>query len=199
MKRKLMVKSLILGFLLSVVLGGISLAEAQRGQHMMRGQPDQPYDAREDLNGFQGMGMMGPGMMGPGMGMMGPGMMGPGMGMMGPDKHMQGLLDYLQLTDEQREEVRSIQRKVRREHMEAMLDVMELREDMWAAFREQRPDPENMRQMHEAMSEKKGDMLVSFIEMRNSIYDLLTDEQRERVRTFYEQRREVHHGPRWER
>ncbi|WP_291318993.1 periplasmic heavy metal sensor, partial [Desulfonatronospira sp.] len=165
MKRKLMVKSLILGFLLSVVLGGISLAEAQRGQHMMRGQPDQPYDAREDLNGFQGMGMMGPGMMGPGMGMMGPGMMGPGMGMIGPDKHMQGLLDYLQLTDEQREEVRSIQRKVRREHMEAMLDVMELREDMWAAFREQRPDPENMRQMHEAMSEKKGDMLVSFIEM----------------------------------
>ncbi len=182
MKRKLMVKSLVLGFLLSVVLGGISLAEAQRGQHMMRGQPDQPFDAREDFNGFQGMGMM-----------------GPGMGMMGPDMHMHGLLDYLELTDEQREEVRSIQRKVRREHMEAMLDVMDLREDMWAAFREQRPDPENMRQMHEAMSEKKGDMLVSFIEMRNSIYDLLTDEQRERVREFYEQRREFRHGPRWER
>ena len=188
MKRKLMVKSLVLGFLLSVVLGGISLAEAQRGQHMMRGQPEQPFDAREDFNGFPGMGMMGPGM----------GMMGPGMGMMGPDMHMHGLLDYLQLTDEQREEVRAIQREVRREHMEAMLDVMDLREDMWAAFREQRPDPENMRQMHEAMSEKKGDMLVSFIEMRNSIHDLLTDEQRERVREFYEQRREFRHGPRWE-
>ncbi len=192
MKGRIMVKSMVFMFLVSFILGTALIAEAQRGQHMRGWQQDQFEDDRD---------FFGPGMMGPGMGMMGPGMgmMGPGMGMMGPGMHMHGLLEYLELTDEQREEVRSIQREVRREHMEAMLDIMDLREDMWAAFREERPDPENMRQMHEEMSQKKGDMLVSFIEMRNSIYDLLTDEQRERVREFYEQRREFRHGPRWER
>ncbi len=191
MKGRILVNSIVFMFLVSFILGTALVAEAQRGQHMRGWQQDQ-FENDHDF----GMGMMGPGMgmMGPGMGMM-----GPGMGMMGPGMQMHGLLEYLELTDEQREEVRTIQREVRREHMEAMLDVMDLREDMWAAFREERPDPENMRQMHEEMSRKKGDMLVSFIEMRNSIYDLLTDEQRERVKEFYDQRREFRHGPRWER
>ncbi len=169
MKRKLMVKSLVLGFLLSVILGGISVAEAQRGQHMMRGEPDQTFDARGDTYGYHGMGMMGPGM----------GMMGPGMGMMGPGAGMTGLLELPDLTDEQLGEILSIQKEARRQNMEIMLDIMDIRDDIMMTMSEDRPDPAEIRELQEAMSRKQGQIWEASVENRNRIYDLLTQEQHE--------------------
>ena len=184
MKRKLMVKSLALGFLLSVILGGISVAEAQRGQHMMRGQPDQAFDAREDLHGY-------PGMMGPGMGMM-----GPGMGVMGPGMGMMGILELPDLTDEQRDEIHSIQREARRQNMEITLDIMDIRDDIMMTMSEDRPDPAEIRELQEAMSRKQGQIWEVSVENRNRIYDLLTQEQHESLQELQQRPYEPLQDPR---
>ena len=198
MKRKLMVKSLALGFLLSVILGGISVAEAQRGQHMMRGQPDQAFDAREDLHGYPGMMGPGMGMMGPGMGMMGPGMgmMGPGMGVMGPGMGMMGILELPDLTDEQRDEIHSIQREARRQNMEITLDIMDIRDDIMMTMSEDRPDPAEIRELQEAMSRKQGQIWEVSVENRNRIYDLLTQEQHESLQELQQRPYEPLQDPR---
>ena len=177
MKRKLMVKSLALGFLLSVILGGISVAEAQRGQHMMRGQPDQAFDAREDLHGY-------------------PGMMGPGMGMMGPGMGMMGILELPDLTDEQRDEIHSIQREARRQNMEITLDIMDIRDDIMMTMSEDRPDPAEIRELQEAMSRKQGQIWEVSVENRNRIYDLLTQEQHESLQELQQRPYEPLQDPR---
>jgi len=169
-------------FMFSIILGLSMSAEAQRGEHMRWSQQGQTVDEPWD---FYGPRMMGPGMMGPGM-------MGPGMGMM-------GIVDLPGLTEEQRTEMRSIQREARRQNMETMLDIMDLRDDMHEAMAADRPDPRTIRELQEAMSQKQGQLLESSVETRNRIYDLLTEEQQEQLREYQRQFFGRPHGPRWER
>lgn len=174
------------------------LAQAQMGPGMM-GPQERGYDAPversapQHMRGTKGRGMhdgpgmmgqcmmMGQGMMGGGMDMMGPGMMGGGMGMMMDPAMM------FDLTEEQRQEMRSMQRDMRREHMNTMLDVMDLRDEMWEEMLADRPDPERVRELHSQMAEHHGEIMESRVEMRNRMYDLLTDEQREQMREMRQQ------------
>jgi periplasmic protein CpxP/Spy len=181
--------------LLVVIIFGMALVvEAQRGQPMMDRQQGQAMDDRGRGNGM-GPGMMGgPDMMGP-MGMMCPQMMGgmmggQGMGMMGPGGMGMGAgmgmmgLYQLDLTEEQLGKIRSMHRDARRQHMEIMLDIMDIRDDLMEAMAADRPDPEKIRELQKNISEKQGDMLESSVEIRNKIYDLLTEEQREQLKGF---------------
>lgn len=192
MKRMIPGKSIALVLMAVLVFGMASVADAQRGQGMMGRQQPGDYGER----GMQyGPGMMGgPGIMGQGMGMMyGPGM---GMGMMGTGMGTMGCLILPDLSEEQREELRSIQRETRRQHMEAMLDMMEVRDDMMLEMAAERPDAAKIRELQEAMSAKHADMIEAGIESRNRMNDLLTDEQRGQLRQ-YQEGGAYGPGPRW--
>lgn len=171
------------------LIAAAGLAHAQMGPGMM-GPQERGYGATEEriapqyMPGMQGRGMFGPGMMG-GCLDMGPGMMGGGMGMMMDPSLM------LDLTEEQRQEMQSIQRDMRREHMNVMLDIMDLRDEMRDEMLADRPDPERVRELHSQMAEHHGEIMESRVEMRNRMYDLLTDEQRDQMR---EMRQQPHRG-----
>ncbi len=186
MGNKILSKCLILVLMASFVLMGAFTTEAQRGQHMMGPHQDQRFDEREEAYGY---GTMGPGMhmMGPGTGMagmMGPGMgmTGFGMGMAGPGMGMMGFMSLPDLTDQQQGEMLSLQQQARREHMELMLDIMEIRDELLLLMSEERPDPQEVRKLQEAMSQKQADMTESSLEVRNKMYELLTEEQRNQLR-----------------
>jgi periplasmic protein CpxP/Spy len=198
MKQIFLKQSLSFALLVVIIFGAAIVAEAQRGQPMMDRQQGQAMGDRGPGNGM-GPGMMGgPDMMGPmsmmcpqmmggmmgGTGMGGMGMMGQGMGMMGPGgMGMMGLYQ-LDLTEEQMGQIRTIQRDARRQHMEIMLDMMDIRDDLMAAMAADRPDSEKVRELQKNISEKQGDMLESAIEIRNKIYDLLNEDQREQLKGF---------------
>jgi Spy/CpxP family protein refolding chaperone len=159
-------------------------ATALTAQHGM------PMGERDDMPMMQqqrgGMGMMGgcPGMpwiMGPGTGMMGPGMgmMGPGMGMMGPGMGMMGI----DLNPEQQTEMRRIQRELRRQNWERMGQLMEAMEDMHELMASESPDPAAVGQAHARMAELKRPMIEARVKAMNEMRALLTDEQREQMRS----------------
>jgi Spy/CpxP family protein refolding chaperone len=131
------------------------------------------------MMGHGGMGMMGGGMMGHGGmgmmggGMMGGGMMGPGgMGMMGMD-----------LNPEQQTEMRRIQRELRRQNWERMGQLMEAKEDLHELMASESPDPAAVGQAHARIAELKRPLIEARVRAMNEMRGLLTDEQRERMRS----------------
>jgi len=145
----------------------------------------------------QGYGQMGPGMMGPGFGQgyghMGPGMMGPGFGQgyghMGPGMMRPGFgqgygyMGLQQLFDEeQRNAARELMQEHRPAQFERMNRIMELREEMFSLMQQERPDPDEVKALHARMADVHGEMMAEQLRLRNQLQDLLTDEQRQRLR-----------------
>jgi Spy/CpxP family protein refolding chaperone len=138
--------------------------------------------------------MMGPGMMGPGMmggygqqgmgpGMMGPGMMGPGMmgpGMMGGP--MMGSNPALNLSDEQRAKISTIQRDVAREQWNLMGKMHEQQYHMHDLLESGKPDDAAARKAYDEMSTAHKQMFQNMLEGRKRIDAVLTDEQRKQLR-----------------
>lgn len=187
MKRMIVGKITALAVTVLLIIGIAATVDAQRGQSMMDRQQTQDMDSRWTGRGPGMMGGQGMGMMGPGMGMMGAGEMpcpimnqmgyGMGMGMAGP-------MDLPNLTGEQQSKVRDIQREMRREHMEKMMDIMDIRDDIMTEMAAERPDPKKVREMQASMSQIQGEMLESTLNNRNRIYDLLTEEQKKQVHEY---------------
>lgn len=187
MKRMIIGKTTALAVMVLLILGVAATADAQRGRPMMDRQQTQDMNSQWSGRGPGMMGGQGMGMMGPGMGMMGAGEMpcpimnqmgyGMGMGMAGP-------MNLPNLTGEQQSKVRAIQREMRREHMEKMMDMMDIRDDIMAEMASERPDPKKIREMQGSMSQMQGEMLESTVNNRNRIYDLLTEEQRKQIREY---------------
>ena len=163
-------RALTLGLALALGAGGTGVALAQNmGGGMMGDDGGMGMMGREG-----GMGMMG---RQGGMGMMGCGKgMGPGMGLM---REMQAMRDML--SAEQRGELRELMREQRPAQFERMGHAQNVREDLMAELEQDRPDPDAVREIHGRMAEIHGEMLVERVRMRNAIYDLLTDEQREQL------------------
>lgn len=135
---------------------------------------------------------MGPGMnpemarsegIGPGRGL------GPGMGMMGPGQGMRPGQTMMQemgaiwgkLSDDQRSELRELMREYRPAQFERMGHAQNVREELIAELQQDRPDLDDVREIHRRMTEIQGEIMVERVRMRNAIYDLLTDEQREQL------------------
>ena len=136
-----------------------------------------------------GQGDMGPGMMG---GMMsgGQGGMGPGMmkGMMGggmmtcPMMGGAGMGMMREVLDpEQHDEMRALMQEHRPAQFERMGRLMNLREDLMAEMRGERPDPEEVQALHGRMAELHGEMMAERVRLEKTMNDLLTDEQRQQL------------------
>ncbi len=201
MKRLVFGKSISLVLMSALVFGLAMSAEAQRRMPMMDRQetPEtREYRTPRMDDRSPGMRHQGMGMMGSGMGMMGGGGMPcPIMNQMGHGMGMAGALDLPDLTEEQQGEIRTIQREVRRQNMEKMMDIMDLRDDMMIEMTAERPDPEQVREIQLNMSQKQGELLESTLESRNRIYDLLTEEQQEQIRNLQRRPGRSPYGQHW--
>lgn len=139
----------------------------------------QPYGMHMDEWGAGGMMQRGTMMGGcPGM----PGMMGPGMGMMGPGMGY-GMGYGMNLTPEQQTEMRRIQRETRRQHWENMGRLMEAHEELQELLAAEQPDPAAVGRAHARIAELKRPMIEARVRAMNEMRSLLTDEQRERMRS----------------
>ena len=191
--------TLALGLALALGASGSGIALAQS---MPTNQPNQGSGMTGGSGGQGGMGpdMMG-GMMGGGQGDMGPGMMGGmmsgGQGGMGPGM-MKGMMGGGMMTcpmmggagmgmmrevldPEQHDEMRALMQEHRPAQFERMGRLMNLREDLMAAMRGERPDPEEVQALHGRMAELHGEMMAERVRLENTMNDLLTDEQRQQL------------------
>ena len=175
--------TLALGLALALGASGSGIALAQS---MPTNQPNQGSGMTGGSGGQGGMGpdMMG-GMMGGGQGGMGPGMM---KGMMGggmmtcPMMGGAGMGMMREVLDpEQHDEMRALMQEHRPAQFERMGRLMNLREDLMAEMRGERPDPEEVQALHGRMAELHGEMMAERVRLENTMNDLLTDEQRQQL------------------
>ncbi|WP_168016788.1 Spy/CpxP family protein refolding chaperone [Halomonas salinarum] len=155
--------TLVFGLALALGASGTGVALAQG---MSESQPGQGSDM---MRGHNGQGGMGPSMMGGGE-MPCPMMGGTGMGM------MQEMLD-----PEQRDEMRELMQEHRPTQFERMGRLMNLRDDLMAEMHGERPDPEQVKALHSKLAELHGEMMAEMVRMRNTMHDLMTDEQRQKL------------------
>ncbi len=183
---KLRKQTLALGLALAIGASGSGIALAQG---MPDSRPGQGSGMMGGMMGGGGQGGMGPGMMGGmmgggGQGGMGPGMMGGMMGggmmpcpMMGEGMGMMSMLD-----SDQRSQMRELMQEHRPAQFERKWRLMNLRDDLMAEMHGERPDPEQVQELHGRMAELHGEMMAEMVRMRNAMHDLMTDEQREQLR-----------------
>lgn len=133
------------------------------------------------MGGMGHMGMMGMmGGMGPKM-MGGPGMMGMGHGMMGG----MGPLHMLDLSDEQRAKIRSIQENVRKQHWEIMGRIMDESSKLYDLFAADKPDPKKIGSVYGKIFDLKRQMIETSIDARNQMEGVLTKEQHEQLEQMH--------------
>lgn len=186
---KLRKQTLALGLALAIGASGSGIALAQG---MPDSQPGQGSGMGPGMMGGMmgggGQGGMGPGMMGGMMGGGGQSGMGPGMmgGMMGggmmPCPMMAEGMGMMQMLDaEQRSQMRELMQAHRPAQFERKGRLMNLRDDLMAEIRGERPDPDEVQALHGRMAELHGEMMAEMVRMRNAMHDLMTDEQREQL------------------
>ncbi len=167
-RKKAVPLALALAFALGAGGTGVTLAQDRDGGMM---------------GGESGMGMMGGE---GGMGMMhregGMGMMGHGQGM-GPGKQLMQEMHAMRemLSAEQPDELRELMQEHRPAQFERMEQAKGVREELMTELQQERPDPDTVHEIHGRMAEIHGEMMVERVRMRNAMYDLLTDEQREQL------------------
>ncbi len=134
----------------SHMVGGFSMMDMMGGQGMM------------EMMGGKGM-----------MGMMsGKGMMG-GSGMMG----MMGGLRALDLSEEQRRDVNAEHDRLRKKHWETMGQIMDQQSKLRDVLSADRPDPTTVGQVYGKIFDLRRQMIETGIESRNTVRDLLSEEQ----------------------
>ncbi|XKF14670.1 Spy/CpxP family protein refolding chaperone [Halomonas sp. BLK-85] len=137
---------------------------------MMHGMGNQRQGSLMNGQGSMGSGMMMGGMMNG----MSPGMMIDGMGSMAG---MTNMLDEAQMSS-----MREMRQEHRATQLERMGEMMNMRDDMMQIMQAERPDPEEVKALHGQMASLHGEMMADNVRMRNQVQDLLTDEQRARMR-----------------
>ncbi|MFO8153563.1 Spy/CpxP family protein refolding chaperone [Thioalkalivibrio sp.] len=128
----------------------------------------------------------------------GKGMMGHGKGM-GPGRHMMQAMREM-LSAQQPAALRELMQAHRPVQMARMGHPKNVREDMKAESQKERPDPDTVHEIHGRMTEIHFEMMAKRARMRNAMYDLLTEEQREQLRDEVSadpdaaEDHEAHHG-----
>lgn len=154
-------------------------------------QADSPWMWGGQGQGGGGCGMMGPGMMGPGM-MMGSGMGfgrgwghmmgGPGMMMGGPGMMMGGF-GMLDLTDKQIDQLNDIQTKLQKDHWQLMGKMIDEQANVRKAWSGDKPDPKKVGAAYSKLFELRRQAIEDRVAAMNKMYDTLTDEQREQLKS----------------
>ena len=96
---------------------------------------------------------------------------------------MMMVMGMMQMLDaEQRSQMRELMQEHRPAQFERKGRLMNLRDDLMAEMHGERPDPEQVQELHGRMAELHGEMMAEMVRMRNAMHDLMTDEQREQLR-----------------
>jgi periplasmic protein CpxP/Spy len=103
------------------------------------------------------------------------------MAMMSGMRQMHRIMHELDLTEAQRAEFRALRHAHREAQFERMARMMNEREDMHALMAAEQPDPDEVREQHGRMAEIRGEMLAEQVRFRNSVMDLLTEDQRQQL------------------
>ncbi len=142
--------------------------------------------------GMTGGGMMGPGMMGGGChdmmgrGMMGPEMMGGGMmgpGMAGPSiGGGAGPLSALDLSEDQQKRINAIHDEVRKKHWSLMGEILDERAKLRDLYNADKRDPTAIGAEYQRIFDLRRQMIEAGISAHNRVEEVLTAEQRQKVR-----------------
>jgi Spy/CpxP family protein refolding chaperone len=139
------------------------------------------------------MGMMGGGRMG----MMGGGdhmgMMG---NMMGGGGHMGMMNKYkrLRLSDEQKQQMSDIKYNLRKEHWAIMGQMIDQHAALQKAYAGERPDPAAVGAVYGKIFDLKRQMIEARLKSKNSAKDVLSEEQRARMKKMKHKRRGMKQG-----
>lgn len=163
---------------LALILGvGMSGIASAQGMHGMMG------SGMRDGGGHGGM-MGDCPMMDGQFGMMHGGHGGESMSMQGRMGSMHGgmgTMKGIELNEEQKAQLRELRSQFRQEHFSRMAQMMDLRDEMHALMTSERPDPEEVQELHGRIADLHGESLAGRVRFRNQMQDLLTDEQREQM------------------
>ncbi len=160
------------GLLLALALpAGVALAESGHGMGMME----------HEGAGCGHTRMMGEGMMGAHM--MGHGMMNQYM--------MSGPIMRLGLSEAQREQIRTLQHKMEKDHLSHMSEMLDLRYEMQGLMEQEKPDPKAVGKLAEKRFQIERQMMEEGITSHNAMMDVLTREQRDELKKG-EPAREMH-------
>ena len=102
--------------------------------------------------------------------------------MMGPMGHMMDNLAGLDLDDKQRDQIRDIQRKMRKQHFNLMDKMMDTSDQLIDLYDVDKPDAEKIGKVYDEIYKIKRQMIQQHIEIRNKIFDILNKEQREKFK-----------------
>jgi len=159
-------------------------------------QADDDYPMMGPMMGRMGMGYMGMGPMMGGMGGMGMGPMMGGMGgmgcmggmggMMGMGRMMGGMgqqmVYMLDLSPEQRKQLRDINKKLRVEMLPLRDNMMEYNDELYELYDKEKPDAVKIGNVYRQIFDIKRRMIELHINARNRQYDVLTDEQKQQLK-----------------
>ncbi len=113
-------------------------------------------------------------------------MRGGGMGM--------GKYKGLGLSDEQKEQLRDIQHKLRKKHWELMGQMIDEQAALQKAHAGDRPDPATVGAVYGRMFDLKRQMIEARLAAKNSSKDVLTEEQRAQMKKRKHKRRGMMQG-----
>lgn len=133
---------------------------------------------------------MGPGMMGGCMpGGMGSGMMGGyshgygmGPGMMGPGMMGYGAFQGLNLSGDQKSRIAKIRKATRTKHLALMDEMMDAQDKLQELYDAEKQDSAAINKQYKVIEDLRRQMVDSSVETHNQISDILTKEQREKLR-----------------
>ena len=104
------------------------------------------------------------------------------MAMMGGMQQVSRIMHELELTDAQRSELRELRHRHREAQFERMARMKNQRDDIHALIAAEEPDPERVLEQHARAAEIHGEMLAEDVRFRNSMRELLTEEQRRELK-----------------
>jgi len=109
--------------------------------------------------------------------------MGPMDNMMGPmGPMMMGRLTDLDLSDKQREQIRDIQSKMRKQHFDLMEKMMNTSDKLYKLYDQDILNADKIGEVYDEIYKIKRQMIQEHIHIRNQIFDLLNKEQRKKFK-----------------
>jgi Spy/CpxP family protein refolding chaperone len=109
--------------------------------------------------------------------------MGPMLWLWGPMMMKTMMTGYLyaslDLSKEQRDTIQKIQINESRQHLDLMGKMMKQSGELFEIYNVEKPNPETIGKVYDEIYKIKREMIQEHIRVRNQIYDLLTEEQKD--------------------
>ncbi len=132
----------------------------------------------------------GPAMMGPGGGNMGQRMprqgMGPGMGM-GPAMAAPRPFAGVDFTEKQRKQINEMMAQERQMHQQRVAKMQEIQQQLQQLYMQDMWDARAITKLYEQMHAEQRKTIGAMAEARNKVYELMSKDQREQMKTFQQE------------